>query len=216
MDNLEILKRIKTIYCDFDGTITKKDAVNTFFEHYADPKWTEYENLWIEGKISSKENAISQVALLSNVTPDILNNYIDSIEIDDCFVEFVNYIRENNIELIIISDGFDLFIEKTLEKHNLKGIKFFANHLIYENNKFSIEFPYHNPKCDIGAGMCKCARVQEKEYCYIGDGTSDLCVAKKASVLFASKVLKTYCKENNVKCIPFENFSNIINVLKTI
>jgi len=216
MDNLETLKRIKTIYCDFDGTITKKDAVNTFFELYADPKWTEYEDLWVQGKISSKENAISQVALLSNVTPEILNNYIDSIEIDDYFVEFVNFIRENNIELVIISDGFDLFIEKTLEKHNLKGIKFFANHLIYENNKFSIEFPYHNPKCDIGAGMCKCARVQEKEYCYIGDGTSDLCVAKKASVLFASKVLKTYCKENNVNCIPFENFSNIIKILKTI
>lgn len=204
----------KTIYCDFDGTITKKDAVNTFFELYADPKWTEYEDLWVQGRISSKENAISQVALLPEMTEDVLNQYINSIEIDDYFAEFVDFVKSNGIKLVIISDGFDLFIEKTLEKHNLKGIKFFANHLIYENNKFNIEFPYHNSKCDIGAGMCKCARVNEKDYCYIGDGTSDLCVARKANVLFASKVLKTYCKENNVNCIPFENFSNIIRTLE--
>ena len=206
----------KTIYCDFDGTVTKKDAVNTFFELYADPKWTEYEKLWVEGKISSKENAIRQVALLPEMTEDVLNEYINSIEIDDYFVEFVDFIRSKGIKPVIISDGFDLFIEKTLKKHKLNGIDFYANHLIYENNKFKIEFPYHNLKCDIGAGMCKCARIKENEFCYIGDGTSDLCVAKKATMLFASKVLQTYCKENNVKYIPFKDFSNIIEVLKEI
>lgn len=201
------------IYCDFDGTITKKDAVNTFFELYADPKWTEYEDLWVQGKISSRENAVKQVALLPEMTEETLNNYINSIEIDAYFAEFVDFTKSNGIKLVIISDGFDLFIERTLKKHNISGIEFYANHLIYENNKFSIEFPYHNPKCDIGAGMCKCARVKEKEYCYIGDGTSDLCVAQKADVLFASKVLKEYCNKNNVNYIPFENFSNIIKVL---
>ena len=206
----------KIIYCDFDGTITKKDAVNTFFELYADPKWTEYEDLWVQGRISSKENAISQVALLPEMTDDVLNQYINSIEIDDYFIEFVNFTKENDIKLVIISDGFDLFIEKILEKHNIKGVDFYANHLVHKNNKFSIEFPYHNPKCDIGAGMCKCARVKEKEFCYIGDGTSDLCVAGKANILFASKVLKEYCNKNNVKHIPFENFSNIIGILRNL
>lgn len=211
-----INKLPKTIYCDFDGTITKKDAVNTFFELYADPKWTEYEQMWVEGKISSRENAISQVELLSGVTPEILNDYINSIEIDDYFIDFVNFAKSNGINIVILSDGFDLFIQKTLEKHNLYEIKYFANHLIYENGKFRIEFPYYNEKCDIGAGMCKCNRIKDKEYCYIGDGTSDLCVAKKADILFASKVLKNYCKKNNVKHIPFENFSNIINTLRKI
>ena len=52
------MEKIDAIYCDFDGTITKKDAVNTFFEMYAPPKWLDSEQLWIEGKISSRENAV--------------------------------------------------------------------------------------------------------------------------------------------------------------
>ena len=61
------MKKIDAIYCDFDGTITKEDSVNGFFEMYA-PNWMDSEKLWIEGKISSRENAIIQVGLLENVS----------------------------------------------------------------------------------------------------------------------------------------------------
>ena len=79
------LKNITKIYCDFDGTITKKDAVNTFLELYADPQRTYYEKLWTEGKISSRENAVKQVALLPELSQEKLDEYIDSIEIDEYF-----------------------------------------------------------------------------------------------------------------------------------
>ena len=208
-------KNIKTIYCDFDGTITKKDAVNTFFELYADETWKDFEQLWIDGKISSRENAIKQVALLPELEEEVVDKYIDSIEIDEGFIDFVEFINSKNIELVILSDGFDLFIEKTLEKYNLRNIKFFANHLKYENNKFSIDFPYFNEDCVMGAGMCKCSHVKEKQFCYIGDGTSDLCVARKASALFASKNLATFCNKNDIKYIPFNSFCNIISFIQS-
>ena len=47
--------RFDTIYCDFDGTITKEDSVNGFFEMYAPKSWMDSEKLWIDGKISSRE-----------------------------------------------------------------------------------------------------------------------------------------------------------------
>ncbi len=204
------------IYCDFDGTITKKDAVNTFFEMYADPKWLEYEDLWVQGKITSRENAVKQVALIREVSQKELDDYIDNIEIDDYFLEFIDYIKSKNIEFTILSDGFDLFINKTLERFDIKNISVYANHLIYENNKFRIEFPYYNDKCDIGAGMCKCGRILEDKYCYIGDGTSDLCVAKKADFLFATKNLHKFCKANLIKHSYFNSFRNIIEVLQSV
>ena len=207
------MEKIETIYCDFDGTITKRDAVNTFFEEFASPKWLESEKLWIEGKISSKENAIRQVALLPKISESELNGFINRIEIDDYFLDFVDYVKSKNIKLTILSDGFDLFIQKTLERYNL-DIPYFANKLIYENERFSIEFPYYRESCDKKAGMCKCQKVKEKNFCYIGDGTSDLCVARKANFLFASKNLHTYCTTNNIKHSHFITFYNIIDVLK--
>lgn len=206
------MKRIESIYCDFDGTITKNDSVNEFFEMYA-PNWIDSEKLWIEGKISSRENAIIQVGLLKNVSQQELEDYINSIEIDDYFLDFVDYVKSNNIKLTILSDGFDLFIKKILERYNL-DIPFYANKLIYKNGDFSIEFPFYNENCDKKAGMCKCQKVTESSFCYIGDGTSDLCIASKANLLFASKNLHKYCAKNLIKHYYFETFSSIIKELR--
>lgn len=207
------MKKIETIYCDFDGTITKKDSVNYFFEMYAPKNWLDSEKLWIEGKISSKENAIIQVGLLKNISQKQLDDYINSIEIDDYFLDFVDCVKSKNIKLTILSDGFDLFIQKTLERYNL-DIPYYANKLTFIDGKFSIEFPYYNENCDKKAGMCKCQKVKESHFCYIGDGTSDLCIASKADFLFATKNLHKYCNENNIKHSHFSSFRNIIDVLE--
>lgn len=207
------MKKFDAIYCDFDGTITKTDSVNTFFEMYAPKSWIDSEKLWIEGKISSRENAIIQVGLLKNVSRKQLDDYIDAIEIDDYFLEFVDFVKLHNIKLTILSDGFDLFIKKVLERYNL-DIPYFANKLTYNDGSFCIEFPYYNENCDKKAGMCKCQKVQENKFCYIGDGTSDLCIASKADVLFASKNLHKYCEEHNIKHSHFTSFRNIIDVLR--
>ena len=190
------MKSFDAIYCDFDGTITKEDSVNEFFELYA----------------SSRENALIQTGLLKNVSPKQLEDYINSIEIDDYFIDFVNYVKSKNIKLTILSDGFDLFIQKVLERYNL-DIPYYANKLIYKNGRFSIEFPYYNENCGKKAGMCKCQKVKEKNFCYIGDGTSDLCIASKADFLFASKKLHIYCKENGIKHAAFKSFCDILNLL---
>ncbi len=209
---MSVIDKIDAIYCDFDGTITKRDTVNEFFEKYIGDKWLESEKLWIDGKISSRENAIIQVGMLNNISQKQLDDYINSIEIDDYFLDFVDYVKSNNIKLTILSDGFDLFIKKVLERYDLE-LPFYANKLIYKNGKFSIEFPYYNENCNKKAGMCKCQKVKEKYFCYIGDGTSDLCIASKADLLFASKNLHEYCKKNSIKHCHFTSFSNIIKTL---
>ena len=140
------MKKFDVIYCDFDGTITKKDSVNEFLKKYTGDKWLESEKLWIEGKISSKENAIIQVGLLKNISQKQLDDYINSIEIDDYFLDFVDYVKSKNIKLTILSDGFDLFIQKVLERNNL-DIPYYANKLTYKNGEFNIEFPYYNKNC---------------------------------------------------------------------
>ncbi len=206
------MKNFETIYCDFDGTITKEDSVNKFFEMYASKNWVDSEKLWVEGKISSRENAVIQVGLLNKVSQKQLDDYINAIEIDDYFLDFVNYVKSKNIKLTILSDGFDLFIQRILERYNL-DIPYYANKLIYNEGKFSIEFPYYNKNCDKKAGMCKCQKVKESSFCYIGDGTSDLCIASKADLLFASKNLHKYCKENKIKHSHFNSFHDIICTL---
>ena len=151
--------------------------------------------------------------MLNNISQKQLDDYIEEIEIDDYFLDFVDYVKSKNLKLTVLSDGFDLFIQKTLERYNL-DIPFYANKLIFNDGKFNIEFPYYNDSCDKKAGMCKCQKVKENNFCYIGEGTSDLCIASKADFLFASKKLHNYCKENNIQHSHFTSFRNIIDTLK--
>jgi len=205
------MRSYTAIYSDFDGTIAKKDVVNAFFDGFADKSWVESEKQWVEGKITSRENAIIQVGLLRPVNEKDLNDFIDSIEIDDHFLDFCDYAGKHDFRLTILSDGFDLFIKRTLERYGLENIRFYANHLIYQDNRFSIEFPHYTTSCKIGAGMCKCSKITEDDYCYIGDGVTDFCVAKNAKVLFASKCLDRYCNDNGIQHVTFGDFGDILD-----
>ena len=211
------------IFCDFDGTITKEDTLNKFLRVYADKRWLDIETRWEKGEIGSRECIYEQMKLVPSLECNIVEQFISEIQLDDYFKEFLYFIKENNIDFYIVSDGFDFFIKKILEKNGITHIKIFANKLIYQNNEFTSEFPYTNDKCDIRAGMCKCNIVKKyrnpkHQLIYIGDGLSDFCVSKMADLIFAKGRLLEYCKKNNninnSSLIGFKDFEEITSYFK--
>ncbi len=210
------------IFCDFDGTITKEDTLNKFLRVYADKKWLELEEEWISGKIGSRECTSRQMELIPQLTNEEISNFIDSIEIDEHFKAFMEFVKAENIDFCIVSDGFDYFINRILEKNGLNDIKVFSNHLEIKNGKFLCTFPYSNPECRTGAGMCKCNIIKNrknvtKAVYYVGDGVSDFCASKKADKIFAKGRLLEYCKKNKIAengLIGFSSFKEIPEFLK--
>ena len=217
MDNIQI-------FCDFDGTITKKDTLNNFLRLYADEKWLEIEAQWENGKIGSRECLTEQMKFVPDMTEEKLEKFLSSIEIDEYFREFLDLIKEYNIDFYIVSDGFDYFINKVLEKNGISGLKIFSNRLTFSGGKFITEFPYNETDCSISAGVCKCNIIKKysnvtKPVFYIGDGVSDFCASKTADFLFAKGRLLEYCKKNKDtdkyhNLIGFCDFSDIICYLK--
>lgn len=204
------MEKFSTIYCDFDGTISVEDSVNKFFALYANKEWLVVEDLWRAGEISSRECLSRQVALLENVSEETLEKYIASIEIDEYFTEFCNYVDSLGMKVVVLSDGFEMFIKRVLHRNGLENVEFYSNTLKYIDNKFTVDFNNFNQACSIGAGTCKCSKVKEKDFIYIGDGLSDLCVAKKATKLFAKGSLKNYCDKIGIGYVKFETFSDIL------
>jgi len=201
------------IFCDFDGTITTEDTIDKLLEIYADKKWLEIEELWEEGKIGSKECLERQLDCINNFSEELLNEFIDSIKIDNTFIEFIHNIKAQNIDFYIISDGFKLFIEKILEKNGIKDIKIFSNRITLDNDKLIASFPHNRTACEAQAGMCKCNTIKnialERKIIYIGDGRSDMCASKHADILYAKKKLADYCSNRSIDFIKFENFNDV-------
>ena len=174
-------------------------------------KWLEAEQLWIEGQINSQECLISELNLIKNISPKEMEEFLETIEIDEYFCEFYKFIKNRNYDFVILSDGFDLFIESVLKRYNLSDIPFYSNALKLNHNKLSVSFPNSNPNCLRSSGTCKCSKITRPDFYYIGDGVSDVCIAKKAQTLFAKHNLKKYCDENKIDYVSFKSFKDILN-----
>ena len=198
--------------CDFDGTITVEDSLYNFLKNYAKPSWLDVEKMWMDKKIGSKECLKRQFELVEGLNEELIENYTDSVKIDPYFKDFI---KKCNNNLIIVSDGIDYFINKILQKNDIKGIEIISNHGEFISNKFEITYPNQYRECINNSGTCKCKIILDlkKKYekvVYIGDGVSDFCVAQHADILFAKSSLLAYCKERHINCIEYENFEGVI------
>ncbi len=195
------------IFCDFDGTITTQDTIDRFLPAFSLPGWEKLSQKWFCGEIGSKECLAEHFKLIPRPKAGELEQFLDTIGVDPEFAAFHSFVKENNIDFYIVSDGLDFFIKTVLENHGLGDIKFFSNVLTPE---FTLEFPNANPQCERLSGTCKCGVINKftrpgAKIIYIGDGISDFCGSKQADIVFAKGTLLKHCEH----AIGFKSFADI-------
>ena len=105
------------IFCDFDGTISVEDIGNLFYRHFGDSQICDDAVLkWREGKISSIECLSTECRTIKNLTLEKAYEFIDQQKIDETFVDFARFCKERNLDLIIVSDGLDIYIDRILKR----------------------------------------------------------------------------------------------------
>jgi len=207
------------VFSDFDGTISTQDVGYSVFHHFSKGKNDEILPDWISGKMTTRDCLIAEAEMV-NASSQELYSFIDKMDIDPTFPEFVKLCNSNQIPLSILSDGLDFYIKHLLVKHNLSHINFVTNKAILKDNKIRVEFPHDNIECK-SCGICKGEIINrfrqkqngENKIVYIGDGYSDACAAKEADILFAKKDLVVYCTNNNIDYISYDNFGDVQSYL---
>jgi 2,3-diketo-5-methylthio-1-phosphopentane phosphatase len=209
----------KVFMLDFDGTITKKDTVATMVKEFCDDGWQELNRSWEQGLIST-EDCANQTFALFNATLEDIYQLLDTIELDDYFIKFVQLCRKKDYPIYILSDGYEQFIKYILKRHGLEDMKIYANKLnINEDNIFSIQCTYNDPQCK-KCGTCKKKLLHQlsanKTIVYVGDGYTDMCVCQDANILFAKDSLLEYCHQHHIPARPYTSFKQIIDWLITL
>jgi 2,3-diketo-5-methylthio-1-phosphopentane phosphatase len=203
------------IFCDFDGTISRRDVGYNIFRHFSGGQNELLLPDWKAGRLSTRD-CLRQEAAMVKATPDELYRYIDQFELNAGFHEFVSTCVRNEIPLHVASDGLDFYINRILEKNNLAHLSVVTNKAILENGGITVEFPHDNISCK-RCGICKGERIQEfrrqtnGEYkiIFIGDGYSDACGAREADIVFAKKDLEQYCERQNIDYFPYDTFFDV-------
>jgi 2,3-diketo-5-methylthio-1-phosphopentane phosphatase len=206
------------IFIDFDGTITTTDVGESMFLEFGNK---EEVGRIIEGlltdRISSKDCWLALCKSVSPVNKDELDNFIGEITIEPSFKDFIEFCSNNNIDYFILSDGFDYYIKRILEKENLENIKFYSNVLEISNNKLIPTFPYLDMDSPESAN-CKRNHIinnsSDEEYTvFIGDGNSDRYAAQFCDFIFAKSDLLKYCERERISYYPYENFNDVQQIM---
>jgi 2,3-diketo-5-methylthio-1-phosphopentane phosphatase len=204
------------IFVDFDGTISKVDVGDAIFRKFADKEKVDAViSKLLNDKISAKQSWLSLCELTGRIDKDDFDLFINNIEIDQTFHELVDYCKVNNIELYVLSDGFDYYINKILAKENIKDLTIYSNKLsINEVNKLIPEFPYLDESCTSSAN-CKRNHIinhsgDEDYTIFIGDGNSDKFTAEFCDFIFAKDDLLKYCERERITYFPYNDFHDIV------
>jgi 2,3-diketo-5-methylthio-1-phosphopentane phosphatase len=207
------------ILCDFDGTISVEDVIDSLLDRYGRPGWEALEQDWRAGRIGSRECMAGQVALL-DMSRAQLDEHLAGLWIDHAFPAFVAKARELGAPIRVVSDGLDYAIHAILGRYGLDDLPLAANRLEAQAERgWKLSSPFQAPGCR--SGTCKCARVDEAraggaKTLLIGDGASDFCAADRVDFVFAKHRLIEHCRAAGIPYAPITGFEDAIALLPAL
>lgn len=166
-------------------------------------------------KISARECWESLCKSTLAINKKEFDEFIHSQEIDPTLHRFVEYCEKSGLQIFVISDGYDYYIEKILQKEKLSQLKYFSNKLTFtDEGKLIPSFPFFNADCRSSAN-CKRNHIignsSEEDYTvFIGDGISDNDAIQYADFIFAKSDLLKFCEVQRITYFPFKNFDDVI------
>jgi 2,3-diketo-5-methylthio-1-phosphopentane phosphatase len=207
-----------TVFLDFDGTITIRDATDAILEAYADRAWLDVEDAWRTGRIGSRECLTAQMALV-RASPAEVDALLDGIEVDAAFPELVERCLSRRVRVHIISDGFDYCIRRILTRPSLglerylRYAQIISSHLEPERGRrWRVSYKAPRSACPHGCATCKPAamarlKVPGTPAVFAGDGLSDRYAAAAAEIVFAKGRLAEQCRAQSIPYTPFNTLA---------
>ncbi len=205
---------------DFDGTITDVDVVDTALVQFSkNSDWLKVEAEWAAGKIGSDECMARQLAGVE-LTAQELEAYLDSVNLDPGFKHLHSYLNEKGVPLVVLSDGYDLFIKGVFARYGVRNVPFRCNSMRHEGTRLVPSYPHKSASCG-RCGHCKQTTLDEAKrlvnhIIFAGDGMSDLCALKSADTVFAKGKLAKYCQEKGFPHIPYRTLDDVALALPEI
>jgi len=206
------------VVCDFDGTVCTVDMGNALLNRFTSSGWDEIDRAYCAKEIGSLAAYRMLAPILRGTRQNMVDFSRETMRMDPEFPAFALFCRQQGIDLKIVSDGLDFYIEIFLQQFRLEGIPYYSNRLSFrEGGSVEIDFPYSS-QCG-SCGTCKSGIIRRcRKDCgfvvYVGDGHSDVCPAREADLVFAKGILYDSCRRNGTPCIRYEHFGDVLDILR--
>ena len=201
------------VQCDFDGTVTEEDASFFLLDAFAQGDWRRLLREYKEHRISVGEFNTEAFAMVKDDEATLLEVLKDKVKVRTGLHELVNYCLKKGFRFVIVSNGLDFYIKAVLKDMGLENIEVHAAQASFHPEGMKVQ--YVGPDGERLEDGFKEAYIKSflklgYRVIYMGNGDSDVAPVKYAHHVFATGELLAYCRENNLKYKPFENFIDVV------
>lgn len=221
------------VFTDWDGTVTLQDSNDMITDNLGmgQPERLKINELIKHGNLSFSKGfklMLDSISANGHTIDQCIEYLITHVKLDPGFESMVNWCYESNIPVIVVSSGMSIIINNLLNVL-IKDVKL-RNHIeiisndtiINDDGSWAIKYRDnsdfgHDKNQSIVNTLSKFNDNNDKPFSfYCGDGVSDISASKSCDLLFAKKGydLVDVCIRDGVKFIEFENFNDILKVLK--
>ncbi|KAI2624335.1 HAD-like domain-containing protein [Hypoxylon sp. NC1633] len=220
-------------FTDFDGTITLQDSNDFMTDNlgYGAELRKKGNKDVLEGRRTFRDSFQEMMDTVKTPYNQCIEILLKNVQLDPCFAEFFAWTRQNNVPVVVLSGGMQPIIRALLA--HLVGEEAVAHMQIVSNDveprpgKSINEEDGWNIKFHDDSEFGHDKSLEIKPYAalserpimfYAGDGVSDLSAAKETNLLFAKagRDLVTYCENEKVPFVTFNDFSDIHKVVADV
>ena len=213
----EITKTL--VQCDFDGTITEQDVSFMLLDAFADRDWRQLLKAHQEGKISVGRFNTGAFAMVKADRKSLLAVTKDKVRIRPGFQELVACCRRKGFRFVIVSNGLAFYIEEILRDIGVEDIEIYAAETHFHPEGLKVQYLGPDGSYldkDFKGAYVNLFLKEGYRIIYVGNGTSDLVPAKRCHYIFATGNLLLLCKQANLDFTPFNDFNEVVRVLKPL
>ena len=121
--------------------------------------------------------------------------------------------------MVFVSNGLDFYIDHILRKAGFADLEFHAS--ITEFTPSGMKLRHRGPDdnyidSDVKAAYADSFIEQGYDVVYLGDGRSDLDPARRCTHIFATGSLISYCEDEHLSCITFNDFYRVMDEMESL
>ncbi|MDH5363849.1 MAG: MtnX-like HAD-IB family phosphatase [Dehalococcoidia bacterium] len=205
------------VQCDFDGTITEEDASFLLLDAFAQGDWRQVLQEYKEHRISVGEFNSRAFAMVKADESALLGAIKGKVKIRAGLHDLVAYCSRRGFRFVIVSNGLEFYIKAMLKDIGLENLEVYAAQSSFHPEGIAVQYigPDGNQlNTGLKEAYIKLFLKQGYRVVYVGNGDSDILPAKYAHLILARGELLDYCRENNLECKPFNDFTDIVREME--
>ena len=204
------------VQCDFDGTITDKDASFFILDAFVEGDWRKLLAEYKERKISVGHFNTSAFNMVKASEQALLKVIEDKIKIRPGLHQLIDYCQRQSFKFVIVSNGLDFYIRSILGNIGLENLEVHAAETLFHPE--GLEVRYIGPDgiqldSDFKEAYTRLFLSQGYRIIYVGNGASDIYPARLAHHVFARGELIARCKETKLKYESFDDLNSVVSGL---